>query len=187
MEKKKDGRGRAAQLEKEVRELQAAQVIKDAQLHEANRKLKAQGTQKVIWTNRFQSNFNDQTKSNFIRDNRSRLRSLFLYADERKRRLKRQQYETVITLARDDFERWIAWESSFDWTLHALTLVESWSGGTGIKVATPEEDSVFITFTHPGLIYSRVGESKSTEDSVTPFPIPIMLDVKIQRYEVNSA
>lgn len=181
-------KGNQAKLEKQIRDLQEAQRIKDSQINDLQRKVGSQPTRKVVWAEAFENEFDENTKAKFIRDNKATLKALLLFSDKRKRKLKKQQFNTVMTQAKEKFQSWMSWESGDDWKLKDLTLTESWDGGRGPKVRNPEEDTLALTFSHPGLIYAKVGDPKgNVTQGVTPTPELIKMTLRMQRYDIDIA
>lgn len=181
-----DGRGKSAQLEQEIQQLKRAQTIKDRELNSLRHQVSKQKTKALVWSKKFMNHFDDASKAQFIADNRSNLKALFMFSNDRKRLIKKAQYAAVVTQCKDAFEQWMLNKSKDEWQLCELTLVEYVEGGSGPKCSVPEEDSLNITFTHDGLIYSKIGDPKANyREGVTPKPAAIMTTVRFQRFELG--
>ena len=180
-----DGRGKSAQLEQEIQQLKRAQTIKDRELNSLRNQVSKQKTKALVWSNKFMNFFDDKSKSEFIEQNRANLKALFRFSNERYRKVKKELYGAVVTQSKDSFEQWMRNKTNDEWQLCELTLVEYVEGGSGPKHSVPDEDSLNITFTHDGLIYSKIGDPRNVSQGVTPKPAAIMTTVRFLRYEIG--
>lgn len=189
METKKRSKN-AAQLEKEIRELRQAQEIKDRQIRDLKRKQDPKKSDNIfVWSKKFNQEFDENAKTQFIRANAKNLKALFMYSDETARKLKKQQYNTVLTQAKAAFETWMNQVSGDAWKLKELTMVESLHGGgrAGGMVRNEQEDIMTITFQHKGMVFSKIGDKKQMKDSLTPEPTMISLNLSLKRHDLSYA
>jgi hypothetical protein len=185
-----DSRGMAnkkmAEKDNEIRELRRAYEEAQRQNRELQRKI-PKTPDSFVWGKRFSTYMSDSDKSRLIEENLKTLRTAFLYAQERKRKLKKHQWEAVVAQLKSELNDWVLFQTGDQWELREVTLVEAFGGGKGLKQPIPEDDFMFLTFDHPGFIEAQIGDKRNNiENSVTPSPTTLHVKVRIYRYEIEE-
>lgn len=193
MTKNKAGDARGMKLkaevvkEQELKQLRKALEIANLEKQRLQRQVKKQGPSEYVWAKKFITYLSDFEKGEFIRDNKQILQTAFLFADERKRKVRKIQWEAVVAQIKDKLEDWVLGKTGHEYKITEITPVEAWVGGKGKPEKQPEDDIIDFTFSHPGFIEAVIGEPRNNfQESLTPKPANIHVRVRVQRYEVDQ-